>query len=369
MLISKKSAFILMTALALAPAGCGDNEPSTPTSPSATVTTLSVTCTPVGAMHQCDAVATLSNSTTLKVTGSATWTSSNVSVATVNPTGLVTPLSQGQTEIRARFEDVIGGTAVTISSAPATVTTITVTCTPELSRHRCTATATLIDGSVETITNRAAWTASNPSVATVGENGVVTHLSSGQTQIRATYQNVTGSTTITIAPEPVGTSVVVNELASRGPNGSDDEFIELRNDSANTVQVGGWRIMRSDRNGATSILYTLPSGRTLGPGCHYLVAHGGFIFYGPPPDARYEGTYDDDGGVALVMPDGSIVDQVGMSATSAYREGASLSPLPHDSDSRRTYSRAGRDTNDNQSDFRVSFGGSPQNAVASCTIR
>ena len=360
---------IAVTALALGSARCGDNEPSTPTSPTATVTTVSVTCTPLGAMHQCDAVATLSNNTTLKVTGSATWTSSNPSVATVNAAGLVTPLSQGQTEIRARFEDVIGGMAVTIGNAPASVTTVAVTCTPELGRHTCAATATLIDGSLDTVTNRATWTTSNPSVATVGANGSVTHLSSGQTQIRATYQNVTGSATITIAPEPPGTSVVLNELASRGPNGSDDEFIELRNDSASSVQVGGWRIMRSDRNGATTVLHTLPSGRTLGPGCHYLLAHNGFIFYGPPPDDRYGNQYDDDGGVALVMPDGSIVDQVGMSNTSAYREGAPLSPLPHDSDTRRTYGRAGRDTNDNQSDFRVSPGGSPQNAAASCTIR
>jgi len=359
-----------LTVLALAPAACGDNEPSTPTSPSATVTTVSVTCAPSGALHQCDAVATLSNATTLKVTGSATWTSSDVNVATVNPAGLVTPVSKGQAEIRARFEDVIGGAAVTISNPPATVTTIAVTCTPELGRHICAATATLLDGTVDTITSRATWITSNPSVATVAANGVVTHVSSGQTQIRATYQNVTGATAISIDPEPAGTSVVLNELASRGPNGSDDEFIELRNDSASSVQVGGWRIMRSDRTGATAVLHTLPSGLTLGPGCHYLIANGGFIFYGPPPDARYQNnTYEDDGGVALVTSGGAVVDQVGMSTGSAYREGTPLNPLPHDSDTRRTYARVGRDTNDNQFDFRVSLGGTPQNASGSCTIR
>lgn len=360
---------IVATALALASAGCGDDGPTTPTSPSATVTTVTVTCTPSETAHQCDAVATLSNSTTLKVTASAAWTSANTDVATVNPLGVVTHLSQGQTEIRARFEGVVGGVVIRVDNAPASVNAVVVSCTPGFSSHVCAATATLIDGSHETVTTRAMWTSSNPSVATVNENGYVMHLSSGQTEIRATYRSVTGSITIAIASEPSGTAVVINELASRGPNGGDDEFIELRNDSSTSMQVGGWRIMRSDRNGITFPLHTLAPGLALGPGCHYLVANRGFIFYGPSPDATYESPYDDDGGVALVRADGSIVDQVGMSSGSRYREGTPLDPLPHDSDTRRTYARAQSDTNDNRADFRIVLGGTPQNAASSCTIR
>jgi hypothetical protein len=163
--------------------------------------------------------------------------------------------------------------------------------------------------------------------------------------------------------------VLINELSSRGPNGGDDEFIELRNDSSVTAQIGGWRIMRSRRDGTTDLIHTLAPGISLGPGCHYLLGGSGFIHYGPPVDTRYSLLMDDEGGIALLDSGGSIVDQVGMSTSSAYREGAPLDPLRQDPDTRHTYARTSRDTNDNRSDFSLQNGGTPQSTSASCSIR
>src|SRR5205823_1512250 len=56
---------------------------------------------PVGGLQQFTAITTLSDKTTLDVTGSATWSSSDSTVATVRGTGLATAKGIGTAEISA----------------------------------------------------------------------------------------------------------------------------------------------------------------------------------------------------------------------------------------------------------------------------
>ena len=62
-----------------------------------------------------------------------------------------------------------------------------------------TAVAVLPDGSNQVVTSQAVWRSSNPSVATVSSGGIVTAASGGSVEITATYGNVTGSLTFTVA--------------------------------------------------------------------------------------------------------------------------------------------------------------------------
>jgi hypothetical protein len=88
----------------------------------------------------------------------------------------------------------------------------------------------------------------------------------------------------------------------------------------------------------------------------------------------------DDGGIALLDASDHIIDQVGMSIGSAYKEGIPLSPFPS-SNKNQSYARLpnslsefgghknGTDTDNNASDFLYNDGtSSPENTVSPTII-
>ena len=87
---------------------------------------------------------------------------------------------------------------------------------------------------------------------------------------------------------------------------------------------------------------------TLQAGCAYLLANSAGSTTG---DQTYGTGITDDGGVAVLTPALAIVDQVGQSAGSAYKEGTPLAPTPTNGD--RSYERTAKtgDTGDNAADF------------------
>ncbi len=168
--------------------------------------------------------------------------------------------------------------------------------------------------------------------------------------------------------------VVIAEFRARGPNGGNDEFIELFNAGTQAFNVGGWFIKGSSNSGVTDTRATIPANVTLQSGQRYLIANnnsdGG---YGGPvvADLTYTVGIADDGGIALTQSDGTtIVDAVGMSASSAYKEGTTLTPLTANED--RSYARKSNgctDANDNLNDFQNTTPSGPQNlttAAAPC---
>src|SRR5262245_31381934 len=78
------------------------------------------------------------------------------------------------------------------------------------------------------------------------------------------------------APAPAAsTQMLISEFRTRGPNGANDEFIELFNTSSTTVNIGGWTVMASDGSGNTAPLKQIPAGVTV-PGLHFfLLANNG----------------------------------------------------------------------------------------------
>lgn len=106
--------------LAVLTSACADDSPSTPTAPTPTpaVTAVNVTgpnsFSERGASVQWVATVTLSNGTTEDRSASATWASTNASVATVSPSGTVTAQGQGDAEITATVGQVQGRRSVTV---------------------------------------------------------------------------------------------------------------------------------------------------------------------------------------------------------------------------------------------------------------
>ena len=179
----------------------------------------------------------------------------------------------------------------------------------------------------------------------------------------------------TLTPTPgAGTSVVINEFASRtSDNEACGEFVELRNDSSVSVPIGNWRILSyRTTSGTTDTYHTIEAGRVLEPGCHYLIATD--VYAANPGavtrDAGSSCGLDDNSGLALMnSTTSSIVDQVGMSASSIYKEGTALAQFPSSPPRVTSYGRTGIDTNNNASDFTLQFPATPQNSTSSCAER
>lgn len=102
------------------------------------------------------------------------------------------------------------------------------------------------------------------------------------------------------------TSVVINEVCTRGPGGTLDEFVELRNISAVAQNVGGWRLVVCNAIGTAVLLVTLPPNTVMQPkgqvGQCFLVANCAGYGGATPPDLCYFGDIQDLGGVKLLNP-------------------------------------------------------------------
>jgi uncharacterized protein YjdB len=85
---------------------------------------VSIAVTPVnpsivaGTQQQFDAMGTYSDGSHRDLTTTATWTSSNPSVATINSTGLATGVSAGTTTIQAASAGIYGSTSLTVTPDP-----------------------------------------------------------------------------------------------------------------------------------------------------------------------------------------------------------------------------------------------------------
>ncbi len=114
--------FALVVLLLLVPA-CGDEVntggPSGPSSPTVTSVTITGTLTigNLGLTTKLAATAHFAKGTTQDVTGSAAWTSSDASVATVSG-GVVTAVAAGNVTITATYQGVSGSTRVTVTRPP-----------------------------------------------------------------------------------------------------------------------------------------------------------------------------------------------------------------------------------------------------------
>ena len=125
-----------------------------------------------------------------------------------------------------------------------------------------------------------------------------------------------------------------------------------------------------DSPGTVALYHTVAAGRTLQSGCHYLAATDLYdaVPLVPTRDARSSCGINDNSGLALLRPDGSIVDQVGMNSASIYREGTPLAPVSN-SAGHGSYARTGADTDNNAADFTYRNPWTPQNSASSCSTR
>ncbi len=166
---------------------------------------------PSGVEQQFIAMATLSDDSEVDVTNDVHWSSNNSSVATVgNNTGLGKGNSIGSAIITAYGEaggESFSGNA-TFNVTQAVLNSVVIT--PESLElpagltHQYNAVAHFSDSEEIDITvdSEAVWNSSNSSVATIDRRGVVTALTSGNTNISVSYKSVTSNDIVlTVTPE------------------------------------------------------------------------------------------------------------------------------------------------------------------------
>jgi hypothetical protein len=145
------------------------------------------------------------------LTAAATWSSSNINVATVSA-GQVSCKTNGQVTITAKSGAVVGSPVATVTCLGVKSVAVTPTHPPEVAYGgtiQLTAMATYSSGPAQNVTATAAWSSSATSIATVSAGGLVTcqkfqSKNDQSAKISATYGGVAGSTTVT-CEQPGGT--------------------------------------------------------------------------------------------------------------------------------------------------------------------
>ena len=131
-----------------------------------------------------------------------TWSSSNLPVATVAPSGVVSAVAVGQATISATVDQATGSSQLTVSAVP--IATVSVA-PPSASFKLGTSiqlTAISRDAFGNTLSGRVVtWTSSNPSVVSVSSTGVAHGVAiGGPVTITATAEGVDGTASVTIIP-------------------------------------------------------------------------------------------------------------------------------------------------------------------------
>jgi uncharacterized protein YjdB len=208
-----------------------------------TPTTASVAA---GYTQQFTATGTYSNGTTQNLTTSASWTSSNTSVATIKiHTGLATALTPGTVTITATSGTISGSATLTVTAAVLTSIAVTPSKASVAAGYtqQFTATGTYSNGTTQNLTSSVSWTSSATSTATINSGGLATTLTTGTATITAASGTISGSATLTVTTA-VLTSIAVTPATASVAAGYTQQFTATGTYSNGTTQnlttSGSW---------------------------------------------------------------------------------------------------------------------------------
>jgi hypothetical protein len=217
----------------------------------------------LGLHQQFVATGTFSDKTTQDLSSTATWTSSDATVASVSA-GQVTTLKQGSTNVAASLNSVSGSTTVTV--APAALVSVAVTPTSASvakgNKQQFTAIGTYTDNSTQDLSSTVTWT------ATVGVTISNTGLATGSTMGSATVKAAAGpmnsnNAAITVTP-PVLASITVAPASIVVPKGLTQNYTATGVYSDGTTQILTSTVSWTATSGASINSAGLASANVLG---------------------------------------------------------------------------------------------------------
>jgi hypothetical protein len=176
----------------------GSCKNSDSTSPSS-VATISVAPNPVSVVigTSIQLSATLKNAGGETVSGTVTWSSDNIAIATVTGSGSVQGKATGQTTVRAKSGGKTGTTIVNVVAISAATVTIQPDSVSVALGSSQFLSATVKDANGTVLTGRTIiWTTSDPSIASVTQTGQITVRGIGRAVISATVDGKVGSAVV-----------------------------------------------------------------------------------------------------------------------------------------------------------------------------
>lgn len=156
---------------------------------------------------------------------SVTWSTSSSSIALVDSTGLATSVGTGVTTITASSGSVSGTASLTITGS----VVISLVVTPANSSmavgttKQFTATATFSNSTTQDVSGSVIWTSSNPAVAAINSQGLLTSVATGSSTINAVFGAVSGSTGLTVSTAHL-VSISVSPVNPRIAKGTSIQF-------------------------------------------------------------------------------------------------------------------------------------------------
>jgi uncharacterized protein YjdB len=188
---------------------------------------------PAGLTQQFTATGNYSDGTTQDLTQTGYWTSSSAGAATVSNAagsqGLASALATGGTTISVTSGTVTGSAQLTVN--PASLQSIAIAPqNPSIAfgtTQQFTATGTYSDGTTQDVTTSVTWSSAAATVAVIsnsaGSQGLATSAGQGSTNITASVNTVSSSTTLTVNP-PALVSLSVTPTNPSVVSGASEQF-------------------------------------------------------------------------------------------------------------------------------------------------
>jgi Lamin Tail Domain/Collagen triple helix repeat (20 copies) len=195
-------------------------------------------------------------------------------------------------------------------------------------------------------------------------NGVGCHLAGAPGAATLTY-DAGGVATLKCVASGGGSSaeIQVNEFMTGSSGAASNEFVELVNAGSSAADVGGFKVAYRSSTGTSDItLATIPSGTSIPAGGFYLLAGSGYLGTHTADQSFSTSLSSTGGGLAVRDATGVILDSVGYGdSTNAFVESHPTTAPPTTTAPGSSSGRLpdGHDTNDNSTDFSVSSTPSP----------
>lgn len=199
------------------------------------------------------------------------WNSSNVQVATVSSTGVVTALSPGTAVMSAVSEGHVGSANILVLARLASTVTLTPSSTTIIVGTTVQLTPQITDPLGNILTGRPiSYVSDNSAIATVSSTGLVTAVAPGTAKITATSENKVGSATIVVNPLPVASVQVTPGSATVLTNAT--RQLSAQALSSTGAPLAGRPVTWT--NGAPTVASVSASGLVtpIGPGTALIVA-------------------------------------------------------------------------------------------------
>jgi hypothetical protein len=224
-----------------------------------------------GQSQQMKAMGNYSNNSTQDLTGTATWSTSDATVASVAASGMLSTTNKGGScTVTAKVGSVTGSFSLTVVPALVSISVTPATASIAVqTAQQFIAAGTYSDGSTQNITGSVTWTSSNTASATVSSSvptsGLAKAVAGGNTTITATSGSISGTASLTVTSATV-TSIVVAPANTSLPLGLTQQYTATATFSDGTSQdVTGVATWQSSSTSVASITVSgLATARNVG---------------------------------------------------------------------------------------------------------